>query len=75
VLQSGQEQIEDLLLQVVVDHPGAELGQDAEVEARIVQTQAQGIGPGQLVPRGLGRLPVGEVLGHLKDRDQSQTAR
>ena len=43
--QPGQQQIQDLLLQMVLDHPGAELGQHGEVEAGVLQPQPERVGP------------------------------
>lgn len=55
--------------------PGAELGEDTEVEAGILQAQSERVGPREFVPHRFSSLSVGQVLRHLLHRDQCQAAR
>ena len=52
---------------------GAELRQGGEVEARVVQLEAERVFPGDTVRDGLGSLTVGEVVPELQDgHDQEE---
>mgnify|MGYP003286645941 CR=1 FL=1 len=51
---------------------GAELAQDAVVEARVGQVQGQKVLPVDPRPNRVGRLPVGKALAELHQRDQCQ---
>ena len=51
---------------------GAELGEDGEVEAGVVELQAEGVLPVDAAADGVGGLAIGEVLGELHDGDQGE---
>ncbi len=55
--------------------PGAKLAQHRVVEAGVLQLQAQGVLPGDPVRNRLCRVPVGEVVQELQDRDHRQQRR
>ncbi|WSM52241.1 hypothetical protein OG963_00415 [Streptomyces sp. NBC_01707] len=55
--------------------PVTELAQHREVEASVVQLQAQAVLPVQTAPDGLRRLPVGQILRVLQHRHQRKPGR
>jgi hypothetical protein len=55
------------------DEAGAELAEDREVEAGVVQLQAQEVLPVDAGADGVGGLAIGEPLGVLEGRDQRQS--
>jgi hypothetical protein len=61
------------MLRLACNKAGAELGQHAEMEARIGQLKPQRILPVNPAAHRIGGLPVTEVLQKLKHCDQSQT--
>jgi len=68
--KSGQQQIQDPLLQPVIDKPLSEPSQHRVIESRIREFQAQGVLPVDPTPYGVSSLPIGQILGELQDRDQ-----
>lgn len=67
-----QDQVQGSLLQTVLDQPGTEVTKDREVEAWIVQFQAQEELPVHPGPHLFSGLPVAEPLRVLQHRDQRQ---
>ena len=67
-----QQGIEEELLRLPGDEPGAELAQDGMVEARIGQFQSQDIFPINAAADGIRGLAIGEAFGKLEDRGQRQ---
>lgn len=57
------------------DKAGAELGEYAEVEARVGQLEAERVFPVDAGAHGVGGLPIAEVFEKLQDRDQSEPPR
>ena len=70
--QPRQHHIQDLLFQPMVDQPGPEVPQDSEIEARIIQLQAEQELPVQPGPHLVGGLPVRQPLRVLQHRHQRQ---
>ena len=66
---------EQALAGFMVKQAGAELAQDAVVEARVGQVQGQKVLPVDPRPNRIGRLPVGKALAELHQRDQGQPPR
>ncbi|MCX4768054.1 hypothetical protein OG562_45495 [Streptomyces sp. NBC_01275] len=64
-LERGQQQVERLLFQPLLDRPRAELRQRRGVEPRIVQIQTERVFEVHAVPHPMRCRPVGEVLGEL----------
>ena len=50
----------------------AELGEDGEVEAGVVELEAEGVLPVDAAADGIGGPSIGEVLGELHDGDQGE---
>jgi len=68
--ESGQQQVQDLLLQPVIDEPLSKCRQHCVIESRISEFQAQGVFPVDPTPYGVSGLPIGQILGELQDCDQ-----
>ena len=68
--ESGQQQIQDLFLQPVIDEPLSKPRQHRVIESWISQFQAQGVLPVDPTPYGVSGLPIGQILDELQDRDQ-----
>ena len=73
--QPVQQQVQDLPLQAPGHQPGPELAQHREVEALILQGQAQAVLPVQPAPHRIRGLPVGQVLSELQHRHHRQLRR
>ncbi len=75
ILALRQQLLEEQVLDAPGQHPGAELAQNREVEAGILQLQAQRVLPIYARAHGVGRLPVREPLGELHHGHQNQPPR
>jgi hypothetical protein len=73
--EPGQQQVQNLLFQSMIDQPLPEPGQHRVIEPRISQLQTQGVLPVDSTPYGVRGLPIGQVLSELQDRDQRQLCR
>src|SRR4051794_33732088 len=71
-LEALEHGIQQQMLRPSGDQTGTELGQHAEVEARIGQFEAERVFPVNAAAHGISSLPVTEVFQELKRRDQSQ---
>jgi len=70
--QAREQAVEKGLRLVAGAEAGAELGEDGEVEAGVVEFQPQGVLPVESGADGVGGLAVGQVLQELHQRDQGQ---
>ena len=73
--QAVQQHVEDQPGQVVLDEPGPELRQHAEVEPRIIQLQPAAVLPVDPGPYRLAGLPIGQITGELQRCHQRQLSR
>ena len=62
--------IEDPLGTFGLSQPGAPVGEDREVEPLVVEGQPTGHLPADPVPKGPGRVPIGESFEGLEDHDR-----
>ena len=60
------------MLRPAGEEVGAELGQDAEMEAGVGQLEAERVFPVDAGAHRIGGLAVAEVLQELQDRDQGK---
>lgn len=67
--ESLQHPIQEALFGLTAEQPGPELGQDAVIEARVGELQAEGILPVDAAAYRVGGLPIGEVLHELENGD------
>ena len=64
--EPGQQQVQDLLLQPVIDESLSEPRQHRVIESRISQFQAQGVLPVDPTPYGVSGLPIGQILANCR---------
>src|SRR4051794_21330772 len=71
-LEALEHGIQQQMLRPSGDQTSTELGQHAEVEARVRQFEPERVFPVNAAADGISGLPVTEVFQELKRRDQSQ---
>ena len=75
VTAQRQKGVEQMLFRASCHETAAELAQNRSVEARVGQFQSQQILPIDAAADGIGRPPVGQVLGELEQGHQRQPPR
>jgi len=63
LLEKLQHPVHEPILSTAAKEPSSKLGEHREVEARVLKLQAQRVLPVKPSAHGVGRLPVGEILG------------
>jgi hypothetical protein len=72
VLAGFQHPVQEELLGPAGRLAAAELGEDGEIEAGIIELESEGVFPVDAAADGVGGLAIGEVLGELQDRDPGE---
>lgn len=75
LLEQVEQALKKPLFGRAVEEPLPELGEHTEVEAGVLQVQAQRVLPVEPGADGVGGLAVGEVLGELEDGDEGEPPR
>ena len=73
--QRGQQHVQHMLFKTASDDPGAELWQHTVIEPGIIQREPERVLPGQIPPRRLRGLPIGQLLRHLQHAHQRKAPR